>query len=235
MDVVDEGTHVLDRRAGQDAVAQVEDVAGTASRAPQDVVHAGQEALARGEEQRRIEVALDGDVGPRALPALVEWRPPVDADDGAAGLALDRQQVAGGRPEVDLGHIQAVEPVEDPPDVGEHELQIVLLVERPDPRVEHLHRLGSSLDLGPQVIRDHVGEKPREEMPRLRLGVHEPLRLCEVARTPALDGVGGERERGPREANEGDLQFTPQEADGLEDHPELLAGLEAPQRLHVGS
>ena len=67
-----ERLHVLERRLRQDAVAEIEDVARAAGRAPQHVVGGGQQALGRTEQQRRIEVALDARGRADARPRLVE-------------------------------------------------------------------------------------------------------------------------------------------------------------------
>ena len=55
---------------------------------------AAKQPFARAEQQRRIEVALDGAVVADDGPRLVERLPPVDADDVAAGFAHDRRRIA---------------------------------------------------------------------------------------------------------------------------------------------
>ena len=137
-------------------------------------------------------------------------------------------------PKWDRRHVEIGQPVEDPLDVRKHELPVVGFVESADPRVEDLHGLDPGLDLGLQVVPDHIGEKTGEQMPGLRLGVHEPLGLPEVARASTLDGVRGEGERRSGEANEWDRQLAAQQPDGFEDHAQLLAGFEPAKRLHVG-
>ena len=80
---------------GQDAVAEIEDVAGPALGPAQHVVDPREQPLAGGEEQRGVEVALHRHPVSEPSPALVEGRPPVEADHVAAGLAQER--AGGGR------------------------------------------------------------------------------------------------------------------------------------------
>ena len=51
---------MFDRRRREDTVAEVENVTGTAAGACKHLVSCGEDAIERAEEQRRIEVALDG-------------------------------------------------------------------------------------------------------------------------------------------------------------------------------
>src|SRR5689334_16018774 len=97
MDVTRERLYVFDRRRRQDAVAEIEDMPGTAGGAREDVVRRGKHAVERAEQERRIEVALDAAVRANPLPRLVERRAPVGADDVAAGVA----QIAENRPGAD--------------------------------------------------------------------------------------------------------------------------------------
>ena len=71
-------------RLGQDSVAEVEDVAGTACRAAEHVECFALDDFPRREEDGRIEVPLDGALG-RVRPALVEGDPPVEAESVAPG------------------------------------------------------------------------------------------------------------------------------------------------------
>ena len=93
--------------------------------------------------------------------------------------------------------------------------------------------MGSRLHLGREVVRDHVGQEPGQPVPGLGLPVHQPLGEGELGRGAALDRVGGEGERSPREADERYLELAPQQPDRLQHHRQLLARLEAPQRLDV--
>jgi hypothetical protein len=63
--LLDEGGDLedgVDRGVGNDAVAEVEDVAGAAGVEGEDFADAGLDDFGRGEEGDGIEVALDGDV-----------------------------------------------------------------------------------------------------------------------------------------------------------------------------
>ena len=78
---------VIDRRFRQDAVAEIENMSGTAAGAAQDFRHAAFDFFRRSEQRDRIEVALHGDVVADRGPAVVEIDAPVQADDIAAGGA----------------------------------------------------------------------------------------------------------------------------------------------------
>src|SRR6266511_897437 len=88
---------VLERSGGQDAVSQIEDMSRAACRTPQDICRALEQPIARSEQQRRIEVPLHRAVGADALPRLVQWNPPIGAEDIATGLT----HVAKNRARVD--------------------------------------------------------------------------------------------------------------------------------------
>src|SRR3989304_7655842 len=64
----DHRLHVLDRRPGQDAVPEVEDVPGASARLLKDRLHSTPHLRRRREEGDRGKVALDGGPGPHFLP-----------------------------------------------------------------------------------------------------------------------------------------------------------------------
>ena len=64
MDEADEAAEVVGIRLGQDAVAEVEDVAGPAFGAAQDVLRAALDPLPWPEQDRPVEIPLDSPVVP---------------------------------------------------------------------------------------------------------------------------------------------------------------------------
>ena len=68
--VARERLHVLDRRRRQDAVAEIEDVAGRPPARARTSSVAGEDAIERAEQQRRIEIALDARGRGRCAPTL---------------------------------------------------------------------------------------------------------------------------------------------------------------------
>jgi hypothetical protein len=94
-------------------------------------------------------------------------------------------------------------------------------------------RAGSHL--GAQVGRHRLGEETAEPMPARGLLVHEPLGAEIVLRGPALDRVGGERERRAAETDQRNapLELAPQQPDRLEHMSERL-GLERRQARDIG-
>ena len=100
---------------GQHAVAEVEDVPGVAAVAPQHVADLVGDDRPRRAEHRRVEVALQRRGRPDPAPGLVERDPPVDADHVGAGVAHQREELAGADAEVDAGHAEVGDALEAPP------------------------------------------------------------------------------------------------------------------------
>ena len=73
VDEAGQGLHMRDRRLREDAVTEVEDVAGLPADAPQDVVGAGEKAVDAPEEQRRIQVSPAPPVPVRCEPRPRRW------------------------------------------------------------------------------------------------------------------------------------------------------------------
>ena len=94
MDHLHERLRVIDRGLGQDAVAQIEDVAGPSRRLSEDGLDATAQLGQRREEGRGIEVALHRDVVTQARPPGVEVDAPVEPDDVAARGALAFEDAA---------------------------------------------------------------------------------------------------------------------------------------------
>ena len=169
------------------------------------VVGGGQHPVARREQQRRIEVALDGAVVADALPRLVERHAPVDADDVAAGLAHLAQDRATCRsPKWIVGTPAAVERLEDPPRVRQDELAVVVAgsARRPTSR-----RAGRAWTPGLD-LRDQVVGRRRRRAAR-RGGARRPgapyisaLVCAKFVGVAALDRVRRQRERRAGEADE---------------------------------
>src|SRR5215210_3284611 len=92
VDELDQADDVVERRAGEEAVAEVEDVAGPPARAAQDVGRLLLHDRGGAEEGGGVEVALDTEVAADPLPGDIERDAPVDADDrGAVVLHLVEQ------------------------------------------------------------------------------------------------------------------------------------------------
>ena len=218
--------------AREDAVAEVEDVAGPPAGRLEDGVGRTLHAVPRPEEQRRIEVPLDAAVRPDPLPALAERDPPVEADDVAAGRRHRLEQVRRAGAEVDRRHR---EPAEDPLRVRRDELLVVLDRERADPAVEELDRVGARLDLGPDVAEERLAEALHQLVPDLRRAEHAGLRLRELAGRLALDQVARNGERAAAEADERPVrhQRLADDPDCLEDERHRVLGLRHAKSANV--
>ena len=91
----------------EDAVAEVEDVAGAVGGLIEDLFSAAANGLFVGEEDERVEIALNSFCLADDFPGIVEADAPVDTDYLSAGFGEKRQEggVAGG--EVDDGNARS--------------------------------------------------------------------------------------------------------------------------------
>jgi hypothetical protein len=80
---VNQRDNVIDGSFGQDAVPQVEDVAGTAACARENVRGAGANEVRAAEELDGVKIAHHGHIA-EALPSVTEVNSPVEADAIAA-------------------------------------------------------------------------------------------------------------------------------------------------------
>ena len=183
-------------------MAEVEDVTGTAPRAVEDVLHARADIRRLREKHGGVEVPLHRDVVADGGPARVEVNAPVEPDHVAARRAHEREQRRGASPEMNRGNAGR-QRADERACVGHDERAVVVRRQHADPRVEDLHGLGARRDLAVQVARRRLREDLQQAVPRLGLLVHEPLGVEVLARRPALDDVGRDRERRPGEADEG--------------------------------
>ncbi len=101
---IDQGANMVDGSLGQDAVSEVEDMAGAAGGLLEDSSGLAVDLIAWGQEYDRIEVPLNGDAVAESFPGLVELDPPVEPDDAAAGPPLMLKQRGGARAEMDDGN-----------------------------------------------------------------------------------------------------------------------------------
>ena len=133
---------------------------------------------------------------------------------------MDRRTVDGG---------------EDARRVGLHELLVVGRRQRADPGVEELDHVGSRPHLGLDVAGKGVRELLHQRVPGLRVGVHHPLDVQELAARLPLDQVPGDGERAAAEADHGlvGTQLAPHDRDGLEDERHRLLRLGHGQALDV--
>ena len=85
-DVIAERFYVVHRSFGKNAVAEIEDMAGTSGGLAQNVLGPLLEFFPIGEEQHGIEIALHRAFQTKALPSGVERNAPVQANDFGAGF-----------------------------------------------------------------------------------------------------------------------------------------------------
>src|ERR1039457_725559 len=103
-DVSAERFHVVHRSFGKNAVAEIKDVARASGGLAQNIFGSRFEFFPIGEEQHRIEIALDGAFETEAPPSGVERNTPVEADYLRASLLHRRQKRGAVSAEIDDWH-----------------------------------------------------------------------------------------------------------------------------------
>src|SRR5215471_4013280 len=196
------GLDVLDWSCRQNAVPEVEDVAGPSSRSLEHLVRLCEDAIEWSEENCRIEVALHRAIEPDTFPCLAERRAPVGANHIAAGLPDFRKNGGGADPEMNRRYAEWRDALEDTPGVRQDEFAIVLGVQHADPRVEYLDRIDAGLDLRGEVLASDIRQQIAEAVPRGRVAVHQRFRVGEGIRVAAFDRVRRKRKRRARESDE---------------------------------
>ena len=91
MNHLDDGFYVIDGSLGENAVAEIEDMAGSARGLVEHGLHPALDLAAGSEEDGGVEVPLDSPVATYFFPAVGEVDPPVEANDvAAASLIAER-------------------------------------------------------------------------------------------------------------------------------------------------
>src|SRR5258706_7845968 len=116
VDEVDEAAQQQRIGRGQDAMAEIEDVARPTRRLVEDAPRAVPRRLPAGQEASGVEVTLDPTVETDPPPSVGQAHAMVQPDDLSAGLGEELEERSRARPEMDRGY--AVESREDPSDVG---------------------------------------------------------------------------------------------------------------------
>ena len=235
MNELDESLDVVDRRARQNAVPQVEDVARAHGPLAQDLLCSLIDAFRRSEQHARVEVSLNRHIA-QALSGVGQFHAEIHPRHVAA-RASERLEIGrGARAEVDDGSAR-LDARNQRAAVRQDELPEIARREATHPTVENLHRLRARAYLFVQIDRQPPHELFHQRAPRARIGVHEPLGVLEIARTAALYHVRREREGRAAKADEreGGVHPLPGLADRLEHEGEALARLRLPQAIHAGS
>src|SRR5882724_9943335 len=95
---------VLNWRFGQDAMAQIKDVAWASGRGLQNSFSAGFQFLPIREQKCRVEIALHGTLEVEAAPGIVHGHAPIYAHDVGSRFFHGREQAGGIGTEIDDWH-----------------------------------------------------------------------------------------------------------------------------------
>jgi len=190
----DDGLHILDRRGGDDAMAKVEDVAGTSGGGTQNGFDAFLNDIERRKECDGVEVALDCVAVADGTPAFVEGLPPVEADDIGTGGSHGAEEAGGFDAEVNHWDAESLHGAHEALGSFKRVLVVVGEGERTDPAVEDLDDIGAGLYLKAAILNEDGDQLVEQRVPRKRIVVHHLLGEDVIARTAALDHVAGKGE-----------------------------------------
>ena len=196
--------HIVDWGFGEDAVAEIEDVAGASGGAAENVFGARLQFLPVGEEQNRIEIALHGALVIEASPAFVERDAPVEADDVRSGLFHRGQERGAVGAEINDGRAGFLQLLHHGGDVGQDVAAIVFHAEASDPAVENLDYVGAGAHLLGGILGGHRDQLAHQCVPVGGRVVHHFLGVDVVARASAFDHVAGEGEGRAAESDDRD-------------------------------
>src|ERR1035437_5710539 len=102
---IDERDYVIDRRIRKYSVAEIEDMSGASARLIENRAGACPEFGNVREQRDRIEIALHRHAVIEPRPRVGEIDAPIQADNVAARLAHQLEQVSRHGPEMDYGHV----------------------------------------------------------------------------------------------------------------------------------
>src|ERR1044072_4814296 len=235
VDLIDDRTYGRDVRFRQNPVSEIEDVAGPPAGLLQDVLYESRALGGRGEERRRVEVALDR-LRSDASPPAVERDAPVDADHVTTrgGEVFQKGRRAGA--EVNQRNAGGAGQRQRAGGVRLHVRAIIVRRQAADPAVEQLQRLRAGARLRGEIAADNLRKPAHEPVPCVGLLIHESLRLGERATRSTFDRVAGERERRAGETDQRDCfrQLATGELDPLEHEREIGLDVEVRQAVDIG-
>ena len=109
VDEVSESLNLGEFRHRQDAVAQIEDVAGSPFCAVENVTRCLKHSVLRPEENGRIQIPLHRSVFSNFCPPVVERHPPIESDHVSTGLPHFGQQRGRARTEMQCGNAEMLD------------------------------------------------------------------------------------------------------------------------------
>ena len=194
-------------------MTDVEDVAGTPGGAVEDGLGAALDGGPIAVQRHRVEVALYRDVVPVLRPSVIQVDAPVKAQHVSAGLPQQGQQAIHVGAEIDnrrqFGRARRGSFGEQRPrlvnrrlGVGQHIFGVIFRAERTGPRVENLHQVGPSFNLGHQINRHQVGQFRHQRVPTGRVVVHHRFGAAIIFAAATLNRVARQREGRTAEAKQ---------------------------------
>src|SRR6266508_4366402 len=130
MNRLDQDLEILDRRFGQNAVTEVEDVARLSAGAAQHFTRAFADQVRWAEQHRWVEVALNPAREADSAPSVVQSYAPVQGHYVRTGFRDWLGEARGVGPEVNPRHVERLERLEDCASVA-HDARFVVLARQP--------------------------------------------------------------------------------------------------------
>ena len=232
---------VIDRRVRQHAMTEVGDIAWPGHHAlvvsdlREHLADSAADFLDGGEEQGRIEIALQCLIGTDQAAGIVQPQPPIDTDHVAARFAQQRRQGRIARGKMDHRHAGA-DPLNHRAAVRQDVAAVVIHTQATDPAIEELNGLGPGVDLGVEIQGHAAGDAAHHDVPRGRVAIHQALGGAVVAARAAFDRVGGQGKRRAAEADQRHVGRQPRARlpHGLDDKLQAVHVFQFPQTIDVG-
>ena len=238
MDEIHHGAQDCRVAVGVDAVPEVEDMSRMSVVVGEYRSGRGERHLGAGQDQDRIEIALNDQIRAETSPRVADRGAPIESDDRRSRGIHRFEEMIAADPETDRGHLRVASAkfAEHAAGMGCDETFVVAPTQGARPGVEQLESTRPGSELGVDEGDRRLAESFEQFMPQHLVGVHQRLGvLIGPARTP-LDQIAGDREG---RAGEGQQRYARRKRrhdqfDGGCDMGDI-AGLEGPEAVEIGT
>src|ERR1700721_307513 len=195
--------YVVYRRFGEDAMAEIEDVAGASGGEAQNCFGSRLQFLPIREQEDGIEIALHGAAMMEIAPALVERDAPIETDDVGASFIHGGEKGGAIGTEINNGSAGLLQALDHGGDVGQNVAAIILDTQATDPAIENLDDVSAGAHLCGGVLGGDIHKLGHQLVPVRGRVVHHLLGWELMGGPAAFNHVAGESERRTAEADDG--------------------------------